>query len=58
MREKKPQQIDNVSRTSGDIGMVSLERALVDLLREGVISINTAQEYAVYPEEVARLLKS
>jgi twitching motility protein PilT len=58
IRENKTHQIDNVIRTSSDVGMVSLERSLVDLVREGVISINTAQEYAVYPEEVGRLLKS
>ena len=58
IREAKTHQVDNVIRTSSDIGMVSLERALIDLIREGVISIQTAQEYAVYPEEIARLLKS
>jgi twitching motility protein PilT len=58
IREKKSHQVDNVIRTSSDIGMVSLERALVNLVREGVIGIKTAQEYAVYPEEVSRLLKS
>ena len=58
IRESKTHQVDNVIRTSSDIGMVSLERSLVDLVREGVISIKTAQEYAVYPEEVTRLLKS
>ena len=58
IRESKTHQVDNVIRTSSDIGMVSLERGLVDLVREGVISIKTAQEYAVYPEEVGRLLKS
>lgn len=58
IREGKTYQVDNVIRTSSDIGMVSLERSLVDLVREGVISIKTAQEYAVYPEEVSRLLKS
>ena len=58
IRESKTHQVDNVIRTSSDIGMVSLERSLVNLVREGVISIKTAQEYAVYPEEVSRLLKS
>jgi twitching motility protein PilT len=58
IREGKTHQIDNVIRTSSDVGMVSLERSLVDLVREGVISIKTAQEYAVFPGEVARLLKS
>ena len=58
IREAKTHQIDNVIRTSSDIGMVSLERALVSLVREGVISVQKAQEYAVFPEEVLRLLKS
>lgn len=58
IREAKTHQIDNVIRTSADIGMVSLERSLVSLVREGVISVQKAQEYAVFPEEVLRLLKS
>lgn len=58
IRESKTHQVDNVIRTSSDIGMVSLERSLVNLVREGVISVQKAQEYAVYPEEVLRLLKS
>jgi len=58
IRESKTHQIDNVIRTSSDIGMISLERSLVNLVREGVISVQKAQEYSVYPEEVLRLLKS
>jgi twitching motility protein PilT len=58
IREAKTHQLDNVIRTSADIGMVSLERSLVSLVREGVISVSKAQEYAVFPEEVLRLLKS
>jgi twitching motility protein PilT len=58
IRESKTHQIDNVIRTSSDVGMISLERSLVDLVREGVINTKTAQEFAVYPEEVSRLLKS
>jgi twitching motility protein PilT len=58
IREGKTNQIDNVIRTSSDIGMISLEKGLVNLVREGVISTQEAQEYAVFPEEVLRLLKS
>jgi len=58
IREGKTHQIDNVIRTSADIGMVSLEHALVDLVRQGLITMDRAQEYAVHPEEVVRLLKS
>jgi twitching motility protein PilT len=58
IREGKVYQIDNVIRTSSDIGMIYLERSLVNLVREGVISVQRAQEYAVHPEEVLRLLKN
>lgn len=58
IREGKTNQIDNVIRTSSDIGMISLEKSLVNLVREGVVSVQRAQEYAVFPEEVLRLLKS
>jgi twitching motility protein PilT len=58
IREGKMHQVDNVIRTSSDVGMVYLERSLVDLVREGVISVQRAQEYAVHPEEVLRLLKA
>ena len=57
IREGKMHQVDNVIRTSSDIGMVYLEKSLVTLVREGVISVQKAQEYAVHPEEVLRLLK-
>jgi len=57
IREGKMHQIDNVIRTSSDIGMIYLERSLVNLVREGAISVQRAQEYAVNPEEVLRLTK-
>ncbi len=57
IREAKTHQIDNIIRTGADMGMVYLEKSLVSLVREGAISAQKAQEYAVYPEEVIRLLK-
>lgn len=57
IREGKTHQIDNVIRTSADIGMIYLEKSLVSLVREGVITAQKAQEYAVHPDEVVRLLK-
>lgn len=57
IREGKTYQLDNVIRTSGDVGMISIERSLVDLVREGLISVEDAQLNAVNPEEVLRLLK-
>ncbi len=57
IREGKAYQIDNVIRTSSDVGMMYLEKSLVNLVREGIISVQRAQEFAVHPEEVLRLLK-
>ncbi|MCB9790674.1 type IV pilus twitching motility protein PilT [Candidatus Nomurabacteria bacterium] len=58
IREAKSHQIDNVIRTSADVGMVSLEHSLVSLVRENLINMDRAQEYAVHPEEIVRLLKA
>jgi len=57
IREGKTHQLNNVIITSSDIGMTSMESSLVKLVREGVITMERAQEYAVHPEEVVRLLK-
>ncbi len=57
IREGKSHQIDNVIRTSLDIGMKSLEHSLVDLVREGVISLEDAEAQAIHPEEIVRLMK-
>jgi len=57
IREGKTYQLDNVIRTSSDVGMISIERSLVELVREGVLSVEDAQSYAMNPDEVIRLLK-
>lgn len=57
IREGKTHQIDNVIRTSADIGMISIEHSLVQMVREGTITMETAQKYAVKPEEIIRLMK-
>jgi twitching motility protein PilT len=58
IREGKTYQIDNIISTSFDIGMLSLERSLVKMVREGKITVETAQEFAIRPEEVLKLMKS
>jgi len=57
IREAKTYQIDNVIRTSSDIGMISLEQSLVKMVREGIITMEKAMRYAVRAEEIVRLLK-
>jgi twitching motility protein PilT len=57
IREGKSHQIDNVIRTSLDIGMKTLEHSLVDLVREGAITVDEAESIALHPEEVIRLMR-
>ncbi len=57
VREGKTYQLDSVIQTSGDLGMISLERSLVSLVREGKITIDEAQNYSSKPDEVLRLFR-
>lgn len=56
VREGKTHLIDNLLQTSAESGMVILESSLVYLLREGIISLETAQNYATRPQVLAKLL--
>lgn len=57
IREQKTYQIDNVIATSYDLGMQTMERSLVALVREGKITEETAKRYSLRPEELLRLLR-
>ena len=57
IREGKTYQIDNIIQTSYDVGMITLERALVDLIREGELTVEEAQKHTTKPEELIRLMK-
>ena len=57
IREGKVFQIDNVIATSADLGMIPLEKSLVQLIRAGAITVDTAFEYAIRPNELQKMLK-
>ncbi len=57
IRDGKTHLIDNIIQTSAELGMVTLEGALARAIREGKISLEIAQSYALQPEELSRLLK-
>lgn len=57
IREGKTHQLDNVIATSYDQGMVSLERALATLVKEGLVDQEVAKLHTIRPEEFERLLK-
>ncbi|MBI3577268.1 PilT/PilU family type 4a pilus ATPase [Candidatus Gottesmanbacteria bacterium] len=57
IRDGKTHLIDNVMQTSAEAGMISLEAAMAKAVKEGKISAEVANAYAIRPEEMARLLK-
>lgn len=57
IREGKTHLVDNIIQTSGELGMMLLETALAKAVKEGKISVETANSYALRPEDMNRLLK-
>lgn len=57
IRDGKTHLLDNIIQTSAELGMMTLETALANAVKEGKISVDTATSYAVRPEELGRLLK-
>lgn len=55
IRDGKSFMIDNLIQTSAELGMVSLESSLAALVRDGKISYEVAQAYALRPELLAKL---
>ena len=56
IREGKTHLIDNIIQTSGEMGMWLLEVSLANLYKRGKITMDTAKEYAIRPEELIRLV--
>lgn len=57
IREAKTYQIDNIIQTSQDIGMISMEKSLVQLVKNGKISLETAKTVSIRPNEIDILMK-
>ncbi|QQG43260.1 MAG: type IV pilus twitching motility protein PilT [Candidatus Daviesbacteria bacterium] len=57
IREGKTYMIDNLIQTSAELGMVSLESSLAELVKAGTISAEEALKYALHPELLGKLLK-
>ena len=56
IRENKTHQLDNVISTSSDMGMISLERSLAQLVDSDLVSYEEAQLHTLRPAELARLI--
>ncbi len=57
IRDGKTHQLDNVIQTSAEFGMMSMETALAQGVKDGNISIDVATAYSLRPEDIGRLLK-
>lgn len=57
IRENKTHEIPAVIETSAREGMISLSRAMADLVRKKEISLKNATDYALDPGEVKNLLR-
>lgn len=58
IRDNKTHLIDNLIQTSAEFGMRLLETSLIELTKEGLITSEIAQTFALRPQVLARLLKS
>ncbi len=56
IRENKIHEMDLVIETSADQGMISLNRALASFVRQGLVSIETAEMYSLNADEIRMLV--
>ncbi len=57
IREGKTHQLDNAIQTGAEAGMQTMDRTLAKLVQTGVISFESAREYAVDVSEFDRLVR-
>lgn len=58
IREAKTQQIDNMIQTGQELGMITLEQSLVNMVRSGQISVDTAKSISSKPDEIDLLINN
>ena len=56
IREKRTHEIDMVIETSSQFGMIDMNRSLIDLVRAGEITMETALQYSLNPKSLERQL--
>ena len=56
IRDAKTYQIDNIIQTSGDLGMITLEKSLVQMVKKGYITKEEAKGASVKPDEIESLM--
>jgi twitching motility protein PilT len=56
IRDGKTHLIDSTIQTSKDVGMVTLEDSLAQLVRSGEVSLDVAKAYALHPDDFIRMV--
>ncbi|MEX2007390.1 MAG: type IV pilus twitching motility protein PilT [Candidatus Levyibacteriota bacterium] len=56
IRDGKTHLIDSIIQTSQEVGMITLEASLSQLVLSGSISLDMAKSYAIHQEELQRLI--
>jgi twitching motility protein PilT len=56
IRDGKSHLIDSVIQTSKDLGMVTIDESLANLVKEGIVTIDDARSYALRINELERLV--
>lgn len=56
IRDKRTHEIDTIIETSSDTGMIDLNRCLVKLVRDGVITVENAYKYSYNPKTLEKML--
>lgn len=57
IRESRVYQIDNMIQTGADEGMISMEKSLIEMVHQGMISPEIAQQFANKPNDLLALLR-
>lgn len=56
IRENKTEQLNNVIETSQELGMISLNRSLAELIKKKEITLEHAEFYSLRPKELKMLI--
>jgi twitching motility protein PilT len=56
IREKRTHELNTVIETGSDQGMIDMNRCLIELVRKGEISVETAYQHSLNPKVLERML--
>ncbi len=56
IRERRIHEIDSVIETSSEVGMINMNRCLVDMVRRGEVTVENAMLYSNNPDTLGRMI--